>query len=61
MVTQRAVMEQFLGIGVKDNKGQTALHLTAKEKGNNAVLQLLLNFGYCYDPEKPLDKPDNNG
>lgn len=49
-----------MGIGTQDNKGQTALHLAVNE-GNKAIIQLLLDFGWSYDPEKSLDKPDNNG
>lgn len=60
MNTQKTVMKQFLSIEVKDNKEQTALHLTVKMKKNNTIVQLLLNFEYCYDSEKLLNTSDNN-
>ena len=49
-----------------DNEGQTALHLAAKEKGNQAVVKLLLDYGDSIPPSHLsnavwLDRPDNNG
>ena len=59
MAAQKTAAKQFMGIGKKNNVGHTALHLAAKE-GNEAILRLLLDFAWNYDPEKILEEPDSN-